>query len=199
MNSLSNSTDLNSLLSSAMDIAQAILSLSVAEFRKMKRLADRAMAQTDDAGFFALLDDDANSIAHIVKHLAGNMRSRWTDFLTSDGEKPDRHRDTEFVLTDDDTRAALMDRWEAGWQRVFDAIAPLATDDLGREISIRGEPHTVLQAIGRQLTHYSGHVGQIITLARHFRAGDWESLSIPRGMSEAHNADMTNRFPNQTI
>lgn len=156
----------------------------------MKRLAEGALTQVDDNGFYSLPDDDANSIAHIVKHMTGNMRSRWTDFLTSDGEKPDRHRDTEFELTDADTRASLMERWKTGWELVFSAIGGLSSDDLLRQITIRSEPYTVLRAIGRQLTHYSGHIGQIITLARHFRSGDWNSLSIPRGESESYNVGM---------
>lgn len=176
-----------------MERSTAILDLAIDEFQKMKRLAEGAMAQTDDGGFHALLDDDANSIAHIVKHMAGNMRSRWTDFLTSDGEKPDRDRDAEFELGEGDTRSSLMERWETGWHLVFAAIEELKPDDLLRAVSIRSEPCTVLQAIGRQLVHYSCHIGQIVTLARHFRSDDWRSLSIPRGQSEAFNVGMKER------
>lgn len=177
-----------------MELSSAVLALAVEEFQKMKRLADGALTQVDDIGFFALPDDDANSIAHIVKHMTGNMRSRWTNFLTSDGEKPDRHRDTEFELDDADTRSSLMERWETGWSLVFATIEGLTPDDLLREITIRSEPYTVLRAIGRQLTHYSGHIGQIITLSRHFRSGDWRSLSVPRGQSETHNAQMKEQW-----
>ncbi len=181
-----------------MNPSQALLDLATGEFRTMKRLADDALSQVDDDGFFALLDDDANSIAHIVKHMAGNMRSRWTDFLTTDGEKPDRARDTEFELEADDTRASLMIGWGRGWDLVFATIDGLAPDDLLREVTIRSEPYTVLRTIGRQLTHYSCHVGQIITLARHYRHGAWRSLSIPRGQSETFNTQMSNRFTSRT-
>jgi len=166
---------------------EAYVQLVVRELTRQKKLADRAMVQVGDAAFTATLGDDGNSIAVIVKHLAGNMRSRWRDFLTSDGEKPDRHRDTEFYLTPEDTRESLLQRWEAGWQLVVDAISPLSADDLDRTVTIRGEPFTVLQAVSRQLTHYSYHVGQIVLLARHHAGGEWQSLSIPRGQSTAFN------------
>lgn len=166
---------------------ETYIQLVVRELRRDKGLADRAMVQVDDAAFFATLADDENSIAVIVKHVAGNMRSRWRDFLTSDGEKPDRHRDSEFFLTPEDTRESLLRRWEEGWQLVFDAIDPLGPEDLARTVTIRGEPFTVLQAINRQLTHYSYHVGQIVFLARHYAGGEWKSLSIPRGQSAAFN------------
>ncbi len=118
-----------------------------------------------------------------MKHVSGNMRSRWTAFLTADGEKPDRNRDSEFVLEPGDTKATILGRWEAGWRLVFEAITPLTTADLGRRVTIRGEPHTVLEAINRQLTHYASHVGQIVLLAKHFAGPAWQSLSIPRGKS----------------
>ena len=153
------------------------------QFRKYKAMADKALAQTTDEHFFASLDDETNSIALNLKHTAGNMRSRWTDFLTSDGEKPDRRRDSEFVIEDGDTRERLTGLWNEGWSVTFSAIEPLRADDLLRIVTIRGEPHTVVEAINRQLTHYSYHVGQIVLLAKHYASGDWQSLSIPRGRS----------------
>jgi hypothetical protein len=163
---------------------------AVAQFRGLKRLADRALWQVDDAQFFAQLDAESNSLALIVKHVAGNLISRWTDFLTADGEKPGRRRDSEFLIEPGDTRAALMERWETGWQRLFDALAPLTPDDLMRTVRIRGEEHTVVQAVNRQLTHYADHVGQIVFLAKHYAGANWKTLSIPRGQSEQFNARM---------
>lgn len=172
-----------------------MLADAIGEFRKYKGMAERAMVQVDDETFFMTLDDEANNIAILVKHMAGNMRSRWRDFLTSDGEKPDRMRDTEFVIEADDTREALKVRWEAGWQLLFDALEPLTGDDLLRTVLIRGEPHTVVEAINRQLTHYSYHVGQIVLLAKHFQGDEWRTLSIARGESEQFNAQMRLRQP----
>ncbi len=167
------------------DTGAAYLDEARRAFRGYKRLGEGAMAQVSDAEFFALLDPEANSIALVVKHMAGNMHSRWTGFLTSDGEKPDRKRDTEFELDSGaDTRASLMQRWEANWQLVFDAIAALQPEDLVRHITIRGQDHTVLQAINRQMLHYAYHVGQIVLLAKHTRGAEWKSLSIPKGQSE---------------
>jgi SAM-dependent methyltransferase len=153
------------------------------QLRKLKEQADRAISQVDDRQLFAVLDPEANSIALIVKHLAGNMRSRWTDFLTSDGEKPDRHRDNEFLVLPGDTRDSILAAWEDGWRRTFDAIAPLAEDDVMRTVPIRGQAHTVLEAINRQLAHYAAHVGQIVLLAKHHAGARWQTLSIPRGKS----------------
>ena len=150
------------------------------QLRKLKAQGDKAMGQVDDRHFFELLDADANSIALIVKHMAGNMRSRWTDFLTSDGEKPDRDRDTEFESSAEDTREAVLGRWEAGWELLLETIASLQPADLGKTVTIRGEPHTVVQAINRQVSHYSAHVGQIVLLAKHFAGSSWQTLSIPR-------------------
>lgn len=161
-------------------IEQHYLDESVAQLRKLKAQAEKAMAQVDDTQLFALLDADANSIALIVKHLAGNMRSRWTDFLTSDGEKPDRQRDDEFARQSADTRDAILARWEAGWQLMFDALTSLQPGDLEKTVTIRGEPHTVVQAITRQLSHYSAHVGQIVLLSKHFAGPGWQTLSIPK-------------------
>ena len=161
----------------------AFLGDAVLQFRKYKTLADRALAQVEDADVFRALDAESNSIAIVMKHISGNMRSRWRDFLTSDGEKPDRDRDTEFEIDATDTKSAIMERWEAGWKLLFGALGALSPGDLLRSVAIRGEPHTVMQAINRQLTHYAYHVGQIVLLARHFAGSRWISLSIPRGKS----------------
>jgi len=161
-------------------IKQHILDDFLFQLRKLKSQADKAMAQVDEAQFFALIDEDSNSIALIVKHVAGNMRSRWTDFLTTDGEKPDRHRDTEFERGSGETRETILARWEAGWNVLFGAITSLTPADLGKTVTIRNEPHTVVQAINRQLSHYSAHVGQIVLLAKHFAGPNWKTLSIPK-------------------
>jgi hypothetical protein len=155
-------------------------------FAYYKKLGERAMDQVADEQLFATLDGEANSIAIIVKHMAGNMRSRWTDFLTADGEKPDRNRDSEFEEPPA-ARADLLALWEAGWACVFSALQPLADTDLSRTVTIRGEPHSVLQAINRQLAHYPHHIGQIVLLAKHFAGGDWQTLSIPRKGSQEFN------------
>lgn len=164
-------------------IEQHFLDDCLLQLRKLKTQADKAMAQVDDGQFFALIDEDANSIALIAKHVAGNMRSRWTDFLTTDGEKPDRHRDTEFERKAGDARGAIVARWESGWDVLFNAIASLAPADLGKTVTIRNEPHTVVQAINRQLSHYSAHVGQIVLLAKHFAGPKWQTLSMPKRKS----------------
>jgi len=161
---------------------------AVREFRGLKALADGAMQQTADADFFRTLESEGNSVAITVKHIAGNQRSRWTDFLTTDGEKPDRNRDGEFEALAPDTRTSLMERWEDGWRILFDALARLGPEDLLTKVYIRGEPHTVVQAIGRQMTHYGYHVGQIVQLARTFRGAEWTSLSIPRNKSAGFDA-----------
>ena len=154
------------------------------QMRGHKRLAEGAMAQLKDVELFVTLDPESNSIAVIVKHMAGNMRSRFTDFLTTDGEKPDRYRDQEFDLSPATTRGDLTKWWEQGWARVFEAIESLKPEDLMLRVTIRGEPHTVLQAINRQVAHYAYHTGQIVFLAKHIRSGKWKTLSIPRGKSE---------------
>jgi hypothetical protein len=159
---------------------------SLTLFRYYKKLGEGAMAQATDEQLFALLDPEANSIAIVVKHIAGNMRSRWTGFLTTDGEKPDRHRDTEFEDAPP-TREALMALWQAGWDCLFGALEPLTDEDLGRRVTIRGEAHSVMQAINRQMAHYACHVGQIVLLAKHFQHAQWRSLSVPRGKSEEFN------------
>jgi hypothetical protein len=156
-------------------------------FRYYKGLAERAMSQVTDEQLVAVLDGEMNSIAVIVKHMAGNMRSRWTDFLTSDGEKPNRDRDSEFEEPPP-TREALMALWEEGWRCLFTALEPLNDQDLGRTITIRGEPHSVMQAMNRQVAHYAYHCGQIVILAKHFQHGDWKCLTVPRRQSAEFNA-----------
>lgn len=155
-------------------------------FRNYKKMAERAIEQVSDEEFFRVIDAEANSIAVIVKHVAGNLHSRWNNFLTTDGEKPTRNRDTEFELIAD-TRESLEKFWETGWQTLFDNIEPLTANDFAMTITIRGEPHTVVEAINRQLTHYSYHIGQIVLLAKHFRSSDWKTLSVPRNKSAEFN------------
>jgi hypothetical protein len=166
---------------------EAYLPLALREFERLKQLADRAIAQLPDDAFFTAPGEGDNSIAVLVKHVSGNSLSRWVAFLTTDGEKPDRRRDDEFIITEADTREHLLHRWAAGWAALFAAVRPLADADLARTVTIRGEPLTVLQAINRQLTHYAYHVGQIVYLAKHFAGPRWQSLSIPRGESERFN------------
>jgi hypothetical protein len=152
----------------------------VFQLRTLKAQADKAISQIDDRQFFELIDPEANSIALIMKHVAGNMRSRWTNFLTTDGEKPDRNRDSEFEQDEADSRAAITSRWEDSWGLLFDTISSLQPSDLGRTVTIRGEAHTVLQALNRQVSHYSAHVGQIVLLAKHFAGSNWQTLSMPK-------------------
>ena len=156
-------------------------------FRYYKKLGERAMEQCPDEALFESLDVESNSIAIIVKHLAGNMRSRWTGFLTTDGEKPDRNRDTEFEDAPK-TRVELMKLWERGWKHIFDALEPLGDDDLVRKITIRTEPHSVTQAINRQVAHYSYHVGQIVYVAKHLAGRKWQTLTVPKKKSAEFNA-----------
>ena len=167
---------------------ETYIQLVVREFRRAKALADGAMAQITSEQFFATPSEGDNSIAVIVKHVGGNLLSRWIDFLTSDGEKPGRNRDIEFEITLDDTQELLMRQWESGWAALFSAIEPLSDADLERAVTIRGEPLTVLQAINQQLTHYSYHVGQIVYLAKHYAGSSWRSLSVPKGKSAEFNA-----------
>ena len=162
-----------------MDVADAYLDDVRAQFRKMKVLAEGAIAQVGDDELGFTLDSESNSIATIMKHMAGNLRSRFTDFLTTDGEKPDRNRDGEFEGAAPG-RAAVLADWESGWQVLFEALDALRPDDLQKDVFIRGERHSVIQALGRQLTHHSYHVGQIVFLAKHLRSSAWKSLSIPR-------------------
>ena len=149
-------------------------------FAELKALGDAALARMEEADLRFAPDPESNSVAVIVQHVAGNMMSRWTDFLTTDGEKPDRNRDAEFVLAEGSTRDKLLALWEKGWQRCFDTVGALTPDDLDRRVSIRGQPLSVVDAIQRQLTHYGQHVGQIVYIAKHRRWRSWESLSIPR-------------------
>jgi len=159
---------------------------SLSLFRYYKKLGEGAIEQVSDEQLFASLDREMNSIAIIVKHIAGNMRSRWTDFLTSDGEKADRNRDTEFEHPPS-TRGELLKLWNEGWDRVFSALEPLSDSDCQSTVTIRGEPHSVMQAISRQIAHYSYHVGQIVFLAKHLKAEGWRSLSVPRNQSADFN------------
>ena len=158
------------------------------QFRGHKRLAEGAIAQLKDEELLIALDSESNSIAILMKHLAGNMRSRFTDFLTTDGEKPDRDRDREFEMNSATTRADVIRWWEEGWGRVFATIDALKPEDVMRTVTIRGEPHSVLQAINRQVAHYAQHTGQIVFLAKHLRSSDWKTLSVPRGKSKEFNA-----------
>ncbi len=170
----------------ALELTTSYLKDSLEVFRYYKKLAERAMAQVTDEQLTTVLDDEANCIAVIVKHMAGNMRSRWTDFLTSDGEKPNRNRDTEFEEPPR-TREAILAMWEEGWASVFGALEPLTDADLTRTITIRGEAHSVMQAINRQLAHYPYHCGQIVFLAKHLNHTGWKSLSVPRKQSADFN------------
>jgi len=170
----------------AHQFSTSYLADSLSLFRVYKKSAEGAMAQVTDEQLFTEIDEESNSIAIIVKHIVGNMRSRWTGFLTTDGEKPDRNRDSEFV-DPPRSREALMAIWEDGWNRVFAALESLTDTDLGRTVTIRGEPHSVMQAINRQLTHYAAHIGQIIFLAKHLRSSEWKSLTIPRNRSADFN------------
>ncbi len=170
----------------ALRFTTSYLADSLTLFRYYKGLVERALAQLSDEQLLAVLDGESNSIAVIVKHLTGNMRSRFTDFLTSDGEKPGRDRDAEFE-DPPGSRAELMALWEEGWRCVFAAIEPITEEDLQRSITIRGEAHSVMQAINRQVAHYSYHCGQIVLLAKHFKGGQWQTVSIPRRKSAEYN------------
>ncbi len=167
---------------------ESYIQLANREFKRLKTLADGAMSQITPEQFFATSSEGDNSIAVIVKHVTGNLLSRWTEFLSSDGEKPGRNRDSEFEITAGDTHQGLMSQWESGWAALFSALQPLTDSDLEKTITIRGEPHSVLQAINRQLTHYAYHVGQIVYVAKHYAANSWRSLSIPKGKSATFNA-----------
>ena len=173
--------------------AQHCLADAIRTFRDYKKLAEGAFGQIDDDDFFKTLDPESNSVAVNIKHMAGNMISRWTDFLTTDGEKPERDRDMEFEMLPGATKADMLAYWEYGWERVFDAIGPLRPEDLMRTVRIRGQDHTVIQAINRQLAHYAYHVGQIVFLAKHFKSSEWQSLSVPRNKSAAFTAKLQNR------
>ena len=174
-------------------LAKHYLDDAIASFRAYKRLAEKALGQLTTEEFFAKIDAEANSVAVIMKHIAGNMLSRWTDFLTTDGEKPNRQRDLEFVIEPETTKDELLAYWERGWNCLFTALNPLQSEDFDTKVKIRGEEHTVVQAINRQLTHYAYHIGQIVFLAKHFRSGEWQSLSIPRNKSGEFNQYLEKR------
>jgi hypothetical protein len=169
-----------------LEFTTSYLTDSLALFRHYKKLAEGAMKQVTDAQLQIVLDPEMNSIAQTVKHMTGNMRSRWTDFLNTDGEKPDRQRDSEFV-DPPATREKVLERWEEGWQLIFQALEPLTDADLSRTVFIRGEAHSVMQAVNRQIAHYAYHCGQIVLLAKHFRSQEWQSLSVPRNKSGEFN------------
>ena len=168
------------------DLASHYLEEMKRQFRGHKRVGEAAMAQLEDAEFFVALDPEANSVAALVKHIAGNARSRFTDFLASDGEKPDRFRDQEFEVSPKTTREEVLQWWEQGWSHVFSALDSLKPEDVQRTVTIRQEPHTVMQALNRSLAHYAQHTGQMVFLAKHLRASRWQTLSIPRGKSEEY-------------
>ena len=159
------------------------------QFRGHKRMGEAAMAQLEDMDFFVALDSESNSIAALVKHIAGNARSRFTDFLTSDGEKPDRFRDQEFAVSAKTTREEVLRWWEQAWSHVFSTLDSLQPEDVQRIVTIRHEPHTVMQALNRALAHYAQHIGQIVFLAKHLRSAQWQTLSIPRGKSEDYKTE----------
>ncbi|HVF57685.1 MAG TPA: DUF1572 family protein [Pyrinomonadaceae bacterium] len=173
-------------------LAEHYLENVALNFRKLKELAEGAARQVDDEEFFRVPGDESNSIAVVFKHVGGNLRSRWTDFLTSDGEKADRARDTEFIA-EGESRAAILEKWEEGWARLFEAVGSLAPGDLLRSVKIRGESHTVVEAVNRQLTHYAYHVGQIVFLAKLYKSGEWKTLSVARGRSGAFNEEMRDK------
>jgi hypothetical protein len=158
------------------------------QYAKLRSTAERAMDQVSDQDFVRLLDQENNSIAITVKHIAGNLRSRYTDFLTSDGEKPDRDRDGEFILEPSDTRSRLMGQWQAGWELLDATVGALSAADVERTVYLRAEPHTVVQALNRNLGHLAYHVGQIVLLAKHWVGGEWQTLTIARGQSRQFTA-----------
>src|SRR3954447_23749989 len=166
-----------------------VLHALIDELRKTKRTAERAFGQLEDEDFFFRLSPRQNSIAVIVKHLSGNMLSRWTDFLASDGEKPGRDRVSEFI-EELVPRGKVMEGWEKGWGAVFAALEPLTDADLARTVTIRGEAHTVVQAAVRQVAHYAYHVGQILLIAKHLRGEQWEYITVPPGGTAALNRKM---------
>jgi len=173
----------------------AFLLEAVRTFRGYKARGEEAFAQLREQDWFRLIDPEANSIAIIVKHMAGNMRSRWTDFLNSDGEKPSRDRDSEFILDSSTTPGQVREWWNEGWQLVFATLESLSAEDVEKKITIRGQTYSVLEAISRQMAHYAEHIGQIILLAKHFRGAAWKSLSIPKGQSSTLglSAELANR------
>jgi hypothetical protein len=183
----------SSTASQSTSIATHYLADTKARFESIKTQAERAAAQVDDAAFFAPLGEEENSIALVMKHMSGNLRSRFSDFLTSDGEKPDRNRDAEFEQAKTDSRSTIMKQWAEGWRILSDALDALVPDDLLRTVTIRGEPHTVIQALSRQLVHQSQHAGQVVLLAKHAAGSKWQTLSIARGQSQAYTPDKAAR------
>ena len=169
-------------------LGTTVLEDTLLTFRRQKDLAERAFAQIDDDDFFRTIDAESNSIAILAKHVGGNLRSRWTDFLTTDGEKPDRDRDREFVVAGSSPHTAIMKTWDDGWAALFDTLSTLRADDLTATVQIRGESMSAVAAMHRGLAHISQHVGQIVLLAKHFRSTEWTSLSIPRNRSAAFNS-----------
>jgi len=168
-------------------VTGSYLETALREFARLKQLGEGAFTQLDDGQLFHVSSEVGNSVAILMKHMSGNMLSRWRDFLTTDGEKSDRNRDTEFEIYPADTRPVLFARWESGWQCLFDALAPLTDENLSRSVTIRGEPHTVLEAIQRQLSHYAYHTGQIVQLSRDWTGTGWKTLSIAKGASQGFN------------
>ena len=166
------------------DFAALYLDEIKRQLRGHKRMAESAMAQLSDDEFFATIDPESNSVAVLAKHIAGNAHSRFTDFLASDGEKPDRFRDREFKIDANTNRSEVMRYWEEGWSIVFATIESLNPEDVSKTVTIRQEPHSVLQALNRALAHYAQHIGQIVFLAKHLRSSEWQTLTIPRGKSE---------------
>jgi uncharacterized damage-inducible protein DinB len=174
------------------DPSQHYLDSAKAEFKKLKALGDKSFAQLNDADFHIKPDAESNSIALIIQHLSGNMISRWTDFLTTDGEKPSRNRDKEFE-ENIQSKETLLNQWEQGWQVFTNTLDSLTGADMMKEITIRGEKHSVIQAINHQLTHYGYHIGQIVYLAKHIRSADWHTLSIAKNRSDEFNQKMKER------
>ena len=171
---------------------------AVQSFRNYKKMAERAMEQVNDEEFFTAIDAEANSIAVVVKHIAGNLVSRWSEFLTTDGEKPTRDRDAEFEIRED-SRDALMEYWERGWKTLFDNIESLTPEDFSRTVTIRGQTHTIVEALNRQLSHYAYHIGQIVLLAKHFKSSEWQTLSIPKNRSAEFNKFLTEKKVADTV
>ena len=180
------------------DLATLYLEEIKRQFRGHKRMGEAAMAQLEDMDFFVTIDPESNSVAALVKHIAGNARSRFTDFLTSDGEKPDRFRDQEFEVSAKTTREEVLGWWEQAWFHVFSALDSLQPEDVERTVTIRQEPHTVMQALNRALAHYAQHIGQIVFLAKHLRSSQWQTLSIPRGKSEDYKTGSPKGFSRGT-
>jgi len=180
------------------DLAPHYLDEIKRQFRGYKRMGDAAIAQLEDKDLFVALDPESNSVAALVKHMAGNARSRFTDFLTTDGEKADRFRDQEFEVSENTTREEVLRWWEQGWSHVFSALESLRPEDVQRVVTIRQEPHTVMQALNRAVAHYALHIGQIVFLAKHLRSGQWQTLSIPRGKSEDYKTGNPKGFSRGT-